>query len=152
MPETIISDTSCIILLNKIGELELLHSLYSNIVTTNEAAREYGEPLPPWVEIKSAANFHYQQILELQIDKGEASAIALAIEMPESVLILDDYKARKIAENLGIEITGTIGVIVKAKIKGIIPSVIPILQKIKTTNFRLSEEIIQRAKIEAGEE
>lgn len=59
----------------------------------------------------------------MQIDKGESSAIALALETPGSTVILDDYKARKIADQLGINFTGTIGVIIKAKLKGIIPSI-----------------------------
>jgi predicted nucleic acid-binding protein len=73
----------------------------------------------------------------MQIDKCEASAIALALENAGCTIILDDYKAMKIAEKLGINITGTIGVIVKAKLKGIIPSIKPILEKIRPTDFRL---------------
>ena len=79
--------------------------------------------------------------MEIQIDKGESSAIALALETPDSTVILDDYKARKIAERLGIPFTGTIGVIIKAKLRGIIPSIKPLLEKIKQTDFRLSSEI-----------
>ena len=51
---------------------------------------------------------------------------------------MDDFKARRIATQLGLSITGTLGIIIKAKLEGIIPSVIPILQKIKQTDFRLS--------------
>jgi len=89
--------------------------------------------------------------LELQIDKGESSAIALALETPDSVVILDDYKARKIAERLGVTLTGTIGVIIKAKLNGTIPSIKPIIEKIKQTNFRLSAEIEIQALKEADE-
>ncbi len=56
-----------------------------------------------------------QRLLELQIDKGESSSIALALETPHSILILDDFKARKVAMLLELQFTGTIGVIVKAK-------------------------------------
>ena len=87
----------------------------------------------------------------MQIDKGESSAIALALETPDSIIILDDYKARKIAQQLGIIHTGTIGVIIKAKLKGIIPSIKPLLEKIKKTNFRLSAEIELLALKEAKE-
>ena len=147
----IISDTSCLIVLNNIGELDLLQKLYRKITTTVEIANEFEQALPDWIEIKTAANTHYQQILELQVDKGEASAIALAIESEHCILIVDDYKARKVAINLGITITGTIGVIIKAKLNGIIPSVEPYLKKITETNFRLSEDIIRQALLEAGE-
>lgn len=101
--------------------------------------------------IKSTDDIQRKKILEIQIDKGEASAIALALEIKNSALILDDYKARKIAEQLGIEITGTIGVIVKAKLRNIIPSVKSILEKIRNTDFRISYEIEEQALKEAGE-
>ncbi len=84
-------------------------------------------------------------------DKGESSALALALETPDSTVILDDYKARKIAAQLGITYTGTIGVIIKAKLKGIIPSIKPLLEKIKQTDFRFSAEIEAQALLEADE-
>jgi predicted nucleic acid-binding protein len=87
----------------------------------------------------------------MQIDKGEASAIALALETPGSIVILDDYNARKIAERLGITFTGTIGVIVKAKLKGVISSIEPLLEKLKQTDFRLSADIEMQALKEANE-
>ena len=87
----------------------------------------------------------------MQIDKGESSAIALALETPDSTIILDDYKARKIANQLGLIFTGTIGVIIKAKLNGIIPSIKPLLEKIKQTDFRISAEIELQALKEALE-
>ena len=151
MPKTIISDTSCLIILTNIGELELLHKVYGQIITTPDIAEEYGETLPVWIEIIAAKDNYRQKLLEMQIDKGESSAIALALEMPDSTVIIDDYKARKIAERLGIAFTGTIGVIIKAKLIGIIPSIKPLLQKIKQTDFRLSAEIELNALKEANE-
>ena len=78
MQKVIISDTSCLILLEKIGELELLNKLFGNIITTPEVANEFGLPLPSWVEIKKVADENYQAIIEASVDKGEASAIALS--------------------------------------------------------------------------
>jgi predicted nucleic acid-binding protein len=151
MPKTIISDTSCFILLSKINELDLLHKVYGEIVTTTEIADEFGDPLPDWVEITSVKDKSRQQLLEMQLDKGESSAIALALETPDSTVILDDYKARKIAEQLGILYTGTIGIIIKAKQLGIISSIKPFLNKIKQTDFRLSVELEILALKEAKE-
>jgi predicted nucleic acid-binding protein len=151
MPKTIISDTSCFIVLNHIGELELLHKLYGQITTTPEIEIEYGEGLPEWVEIATVKDKYRQQLLEMQIDKGESSAIALALETPDCILILDDYKGRKIAAQLGLTYSGTIGVIIKAKLKGIIPSVKPLLEKIKQTDFYLSYELELLALKEAKE-
>ena len=151
MHKTIISDTSCFIILKKVDELELLHKVYGQIVTTFDIAAEYGETLPDWVVIATVKDKYRQQLLEMQIDKGESSAIALALETPDSTIILDDYKARKIANQLGLTFTGTIGVIIKAKLNGTIPSIKPLLEKIKQTDFRLSEEIEFQALKEANE-
>ena len=65
----------------------------------------------------------------------------MALETPDCTIILDDFKARRIAEQLRLSYTGTIGVIIKAKLNGIIPSIKPILEKMKQSDFRLSEEI-----------
>lgn len=151
MPKTIISDTSCFIILSNIGELNLLQKVYGQIITTIEIATEFGEQLPDWVSIHQVTDKYRQQLLEMQIDKGESSAIALALETPDCTIILDDYKARKIADQLGLHFTGTIGVIVKAKLNGVIPSIKPLLSKIRLTDFRLSVELELLALKEAGE-
>jgi predicted nucleic acid-binding protein len=151
MHKTIISDTSCFIILSKIDELDLLQKLYGQIITTIDIAEEFGEKLPDWIIIEKVADKYRQQILEMQIGKGESSAIALALEIQDSTLILDDFKARKIAKNLGLAVTGTIGIIIKAKLIGIIPSIKPYLQKIKDTNFRITPEIELQALKEAKE-
>ena len=151
MPKVIISDTSCLIILNKIGELDLLRQLYNTVTITQDILLEYGEQLPDWIEVQQANDQYRQQLLEMQIDKGEASAIALALETADNIVILDDWKARKLAERLGISVTGTLGVIIKAKNNGLIPSIKPYLDKIRETNFWISEELEQIALKEANE-
>lgn len=141
MPKTIISDTSCFIVLSKIGELNLLKRVYGQIITTKVIAEEFGEKLPAWVKITEAQDKSSQKLLELQIDKGESSAIALAMDTSQSKLILDDDKARKIAKKLDLDFTGTLGLIITAKRNGDIPSIKPILQKLKETNFRISPKL-----------
>lgn len=151
MPKTIISDTSCFIILSNIGELDLLQKVYGHIITTQEIANEFGEILPDWVFIHSVNDKYRQQLLEMQIDKGESSAIALALEIPDCTIILDDFKARKIVAQLGLNFTGTIGIIIKAKLNGVIPSIKPLLLKIRETDFRLTSELELVALREAGE-
>lgn len=151
MPNVVISDTSCLIILTKIKELDLLRQLYKTVIITQDILLEYGEHLPDWIEVQQAKDHHRQQLLEMQIDKGEASAIALALETHENIIILDDWKARKLADRLGLSVTGTLGVIIKAKNNGIIPSIKPYLDKIRETNFRFSEELEQTALKEANE-
>jgi len=75
MSKTIISDTSCFIVLSKIGELEILQKLFDNIVTTPEIANEFGEVLPDWVELIAIKDKHKQQLLETQVDKEVLSAL-----------------------------------------------------------------------------
>ena len=151
MPKIIISDTSCLIILNKIGELNLLRQLYNTVTITQDILLEYGEQLPDWIEVQQAKDRYRQQLLEMQIDKGEASAIALALETTDNIVILDDWKARKLAERLGLSVTGTLGVIIRAKNTGQIQSIKPYLEKIRKTNFRISEELEQIALKEANE-
>jgi len=151
MPNTIISDSSCLIVFDNMDELEILNKLYGKIITTKEVAKEYRKTLPEWFEIQAVKNKKYQTELESIIDKGEASAIALAVEIKDCIVIIDDLKARKLAKRIGLNLTGTIGIILKAKQNEIINSVKPILSKLKQTNFRLSEKLEQDIINEAGE-
>ena len=148
----VIADTTCFILLDKINELELLKQLFDEVTTTREVAQEFRKNLPPWITIKSVEDQKYQSVLELEVDRGEASAIALSIESTGSLLILDDLQARKLAEKLGLRYTGTLGVIARAKREGVISSVKPIIEKIRSTNFRFSEEVFAIIIKTAGEE
>jgi len=152
MPSVVISDTSCFIVLSKINELDLLRNVYGNVCTTPEIASEYGDTLPEWVNIIPVKDKYRQQLLEIQLGKGESSAMALSLEIPDSIIILDDYKARKTAEILNLKFIGTIGLIIKAKLMDVIPSVKPLLQKIRETNFRLSIDMEQYAIKEAKED
>jgi predicted nucleic acid-binding protein len=149
--EIIISDTSCLILLSKINELGLLKELSEKIFITSTIQHEFGKDLPIWITIKDPIDTHYQKILEMDLDKGEASAIALSLELDNSIMILDDLKGRKIAERLKLRYSGTFGLILIAKQKGIIKSVAPILAKIKETNFRFSESLFSLVLEQAGE-
>lgn len=151
MQSAIISDTSCLILLDKIGELHLLNKLYGRILLTPEIVNEFGKELPEWFDVKSAINKAYQRALEASLDPGEASAIALAVEEEDSLLIIDELRGRKFAEQLGLNFTGTLGVLINAKQQGILKSVKPALGKIRETNFRLTQELEQRILKMVGE-
>ena len=98
MQRVIISDTSCLILLDKIGELNLLNKLFGQVTVTQEIANEFRKELSGWFKIEGPINKTYQKILEASLDKGEASAIAFAIEQEDCLLIIDDLKGRKYAE------------------------------------------------------
>lgn len=151
MPELIIADASCLIVLTKIGELDLLRQLYGTVITTPTVAAEYGLPLPEWLAQEMAQDATRQQQLTLQVDAAEASAIALALEKPGSTVILDDYKARRIAEQLAVQLTGTFGILLRARRQGLIPAVKPLLERIRQTNFRFSAALEMEVLMLAGE-
>jgi predicted nucleic acid-binding protein len=142
MHRIVISDTSTLILLHKINEFDLLEKVYGKLITTPEIAAEFGEKLPDWITIQSVKDKKYQKFLETQVDLGEASALALATEFDDVLLLLDDLKARKLAAKLMFKTTGTLGIIHKAKQLSIIPKVKPLIEKLLVTNFRISDNVI----------
>lgn len=143
MHNIVISDTSSLIIFEKIGQINLLQKLYSNVIVTPEVVSEYQDKLPDWINVKPVKDKKYQKFLETQIDRGEASSIAVAMEIEESLLLLDDLKARKLAKKLNLKFTGALGVISKAKQKGVITEVKPLLDKLILTNFRISDRIVK---------
>lgn len=148
MVSAVISDASCLIILSEIGSLHLLFEAYGPVVTTPTVAQEFGMELPEWVSIRSPVavpNF------PPSIDPGEASAIALALETPNCILIVDEKTARNYAIRLGLEITGTLGVVVKAKLNGAVPSIKPIVEAVRQKGFRFSAAVEAEAYRQAGE-
>jgi len=151
MLKIIVSDTSCLILLDKLNLLFILKELFEDIAVTPEIEIEYGQQLPEWIKVINVQNKVYQTMLQSTIDLGEASAIALAIEQQNCLLILDDNKARKAATRLGIPYIGTLGLLLEAKEAGLIQLVKPILAQIKITNFRIAESLEREILRLAGE-
>jgi len=131
MPK-IISNTSCLILLDNINALDILQKLYQNIYLTEEVAQEYGKPLETWMNVVTVKDKNYLRILNTSVDLGEASTIALALQMQEdNVMILDDLKARKLAKQLQLKFTGLLGILLKAKQQHIISSATDIFTQLK---------------------
>ena len=142
MPEiVVITDTSCLIALTKIEALQLLQNLYQEIVVTEEIANEFGEPLPEWIKVQKVSDRKYLKILSGILDLGEASAIALAFDLENVLLVIDDLKGRKEAQKLGFKITGTLGILYKARQNGFVLELKPYLIKLRAAGFRLSESI-----------
>lgn len=118
MWKIIVSDTSCLILLDKIKHLELLHKLFGTITITQIVADEFGQRLPVFIQLENPKNLTYQKILASFVDIGEATAIALALEKEECLLIIDDNKGRREAKQLGLTFTGTFGYFNHCQAKG----------------------------------
>ena len=153
MSKVIITDTSCIILLDKIGELDLLHQLYGQVYITSVIADEYGQELPDYFIIEDAGNKALVNLLvkENRLDIGESTAIALALEKSDSILVIDEYKGRKVAKSLDIKVIGTIGILINSKKNGLISNIKPYLEKLEQNHFRISQEILSQALQECGE-
>lgn len=141
MPK-VIPDTSCLILLKKIGALELLIDLYSEVLVTEVVLKEYQGVLPiPHTEI-SLQNPKFFTLLCQQIDPGEAPVIALASQEKDCLMILDDLKGRKVASILKLDFTGTLGLLVKAKRYGLIPRIKPLFDRLIESGIRISPLVL----------
>lgn len=150
MPD-VLADASCLISLTAIGRLDILESLYERVIVTPEVAEEHGESLPEWVQVRDLGLNDTVRALSATIDKGEASIIALAMQTPDSRMIPDDRKARRMAASLSLPYTGLVGVLIKAKTCGTIPLLGPVLDELREANFRISESVVSEALRLAGE-
>jgi predicted nucleic acid-binding protein len=145
----IISDTTCLIGLTNIGQLDILRQLYHSVIITPEVADEYGSPLPEWITVQAASDFKKITAFNKFIDLGEASAIALVMEIGNALLIIDDRRARQFAIGLGLEITGTLGVLIRAYEQDLIHDIDSIITSLRETDFRIpadTEDLIKAIK------
>jgi predicted nucleic acid-binding protein len=152
MPEGItVSNSSCLIALDAVGRLEILRQLYSTVVVPSAVESECGGQLPPWFQIQPVQNRLAVQSLQLELGDGEAEAIALCSERSATRLILDDRKARRIASQLQLPVTGTLAILVRAKEQGFIPTVREVIKDLLAVNFRVSEPLVRETLHRAGE-
>ncbi len=146
MPETI-SNTSPIQYLYQADLLEMLPTLYGAVIIPGAVAqelaagREAGVSLPDpselaWITIERPAESTLLRIVA-DLGPGEREVIALGLRSPDSLLLLDDGVARRCAKHLNLRVTGTLGVLLKAKNIGCLPSVRPVLDRLDALRFRL---------------
>lgn len=157
---TIISDTTPIISLIKINRLDLLEKLFEEVLIPEAVYRELTTnalfeneakivKTSSFLKTSSVQNRKSLQLLQAVsgLDDGESEAIVLADELKSDVLIMDERKGRKVAEKLGIKITGTVGVLLQSYSENMISSdeIKTYLDQLKNSNIRLSESLIQKA-------
>jgi predicted nucleic acid-binding protein len=135
----VIADASCLIALDNVDEIELLHTQYEHIYVTPEVANEVGDSLPDWIEKRASSNHPLIDQLTSTLEIGEATSIALAIETADCILIIDEKKGRRIAIELGIEITGTFGLIRNWLEDGLIADPATIVDRLEKAGFRISD-------------
>ncbi|HXA04726.1 MAG TPA: DUF3368 domain-containing protein [Bryobacteraceae bacterium] len=137
----VVSDTSAVLNLARIGRLELLRLLYQQVLIPSAVSLELSDSrndLPPavdlasmpWLIIASATDRNRVQELREELDAGEAEAIVLAIERRADILLVDERRARKTATAAGLAVTGLIGVVARAKRDGLIDLAKPVLDEL----------------------
>lgn len=142
MPERAIIDTSVLIALERINILDVLCSIYSHIILPEAVVSEFGTPsLDCYSSEKVKSPMVRLLVLDLNLGRGEAESIALASESG-SRLVLDDLKARKVAENLGLKVTGTIGILLKAESLALIDSAYDKAKELRDKGFYISDQLL----------
>jgi len=115
MSDQAIVDTSVLIALEKINTIDVLCKIYSSIILPEAVISEFGPPPIDCYSVEKVKSPMVRLLVrDLNLGKGEAESIALASDQGIPI-ILDDLKARKVAETLGLIVTGTIGVLLKAE-------------------------------------
>jgi predicted nucleic acid-binding protein len=143
MPEAVIADTSSLIALEKITLLPILCKIYSEVVIPESVIKEFGNITLPCLLIKKVeSSLSKLLIIDLNLGQGEAEVITLANQSGLKVII-DDSKARRIAENMGLKITGTIGVLIKAEKIGLIESAYNKAKELREKGFYVSDELLE---------
>jgi len=151
----VVSDTSPILNLALIGQLDLLRRIYGELLIPDAVRAElralatrYVElspDPPPWVSTRRVGNPRQVEALVLHLDSGESEAIALALETAPEFLLIDEHRGRKLATRLGVRCIGVLGTLAEAKRQGLVPAVRPLLDAlILRAGFWMSAELRDR--------
>src|ERR1700677_2609574 len=123
-----VSNTSPISNLASIGHLDLLRSQFGDIRIPAAVATELSAHPEPaasasikaaiserWIRTTTVRDSELLNILCLQLDRGEAEAIALAVDLKADVILMDEQEGRAIAAQTGVSVTGVLGILLLAK-------------------------------------
>jgi len=149
----VISDASPLICLAKAGLLGILEKLYGKVYIPPAVRKEIlagpdtdpmksilKEGKTPWIEVLSLP-YELSPLAKWHIGAGEAEVIELARINEGACALLDDRQARLYAERLGVRVKGTIGLIIEAKQKGILPDLEQALKSIEQANLWLEDSL-----------
>lgn len=156
-----ISNTSPLLYLYRIGGIDWLPKLFDEVWTTEavrnelKAGRNKGYDVPDpdnysWLNIVNPKSTP-SEWLALDLGVGEIAAMALALENPDRVVLLDDMLARRTAQVAGLQVWGTLKVLLEAKSNGLVDKVEPYITKLNDSGMWVSAEISQRILKLAGE-
>ena len=161
MPRVIVNSTPLIVLSN-INHLNLLKDLYKDIyipqavfkevTAKNDSACQQIKNNLNWIHVCQIQDQSQKRMYQAKLHDGEVEVMILAQENQNNdLVIIDDNSAKKTAKYLGLTVTGTLGVILKAKNQVFITSVIPIMNQLIQNGFYITSEVFEFVKDEAGE-
>ena len=132
----VVSNTSPVLNLARVGRLSLLQSLYGEVSIPEAVERELRAYLtsataePSWLIVRPIEDLRAAALLRGDLDPGEAEAIVLALEAGAEMLLIDERLGRRTAARLGVRHTGLLGVLVEAKTAGLLEAVAPVLREL----------------------
>lgn len=161
----VVSDTSPLSGLAIVGYLGLLEQLYGRVLIPSGVWHELqrgGEDDPritdvlglDWIKVRDPTNQQLVNVLQTErhLDRGESEAIALALEVNAEELLIDERLGRREAIDLGLSITGLLGILLVAKRRGLITQIRPIMDSlIVEANFRIGANLYREVLAAAGE-
>lgn len=161
-----ISNSSVLIALSSIGQLPILtqrfpdgivipQAVWYEVVETGAGragAMDVADGLNIWLSVQGVKNKPLISVLQQDLDDGEAEAIALFSEQPLEALLLDEKKARQVAQRMTLPVVGTLGLLIWAKRQGVIANLQEQLDALRTVGkFRLSQQVYNEALRQVGE-
>ena len=161
MPERCVVDTSALQYLFRIGQLEILQTLFDEVLVADAVERELNQGKSTGYLVPNITDYSWITIAKPDSDSvpielkslgdGECASILLAKETSVDQIILDDLDARYAAETLGLHVIGTIGILMCAKEQKLIPKIAPLLEQLIDAGMWISIEIKQYALELSGE-
>lgn len=149
--ERAVLDASPLITFQQTGRLELLRGLFDRALVSAEVAREVAPSLgalPSWIEVRPAAAI---PSISRMLGLGERAAIALALQLSAEFIVLDDLSARMVATELGLTVIGSLGLLVRAKERGLIGEVRPLMAAMTSHGLYTSDALRHHILALAGE-
>jgi uncharacterized protein len=151
----VVSDTSPVRALNHLGLLHVLEDLFTTVLVPPAVRDELLKPTRtcPAIDISRMPFLRVQPPQDLArvssfgaaLDPGEAEALVLAVEVHATLVLLDERKARRVAERLGLTPLGAVGVLLEAKKAGLLPAVRPLLIRLRDElAFFLSDPLLEK--------
>jgi predicted nucleic acid-binding protein len=145
----LVADAGPFITLAAIGRVELLRELAPEVVVPRAVFDEIlaGAPRPgaqeiraKWIRVADASR-GLSDAFGLLVDRGEAEALALATDLPGSLLVVDDLRARRLAHEVGLRFTGTLGIFAMAKKAGLLTTVRAEIEHLRRVGFRIADAL-----------